>query len=98
MGASQIELDQRGKVLEKWKKRHRASHEMLEKWNSVHKSSLTYPKLIEKAFEEKAEHFAAKVGNSRPFVRLNSAFNCKDTLSHMYLVNIRTQTPRLMNY
>lgn len=61
LGASTIELDKRGKALEKWKKRHRAPNEMLTKWNSVHKSTLTYPKLIDKAFEDKAELFAAKV-------------------------------------
>ena len=56
-----MELEKRGKAVQKWKKRRRAPHEMLEKWNSMEKSTLSYPKLIEKTFEEKAEHFAAKV-------------------------------------
>lgn len=61
LGASQIELEQRGKVLQKWKKRHRAPNEMLQKWNPIHKSKLSYPELIEKAFEDKAERFVEKV-------------------------------------
>ncbi|XP_067952137.1 uncharacterized protein [Watersipora subatra] len=60
LGASQMELERRGKAVQNWKKRRRNAKEMLEKWTPVDKSTISYPKLIEKAFEEKAELFAAK--------------------------------------
>ena len=61
LGASSMDLDKRGKAVQKWKKRRRAPNEMLQKWTPLDKSSLAYPELIEKAFDEKAELFAAKV-------------------------------------
>lgn len=61
LGASTMELDTRGKVLEKWKKNHRTAAERLEQWKSVHKNKLSYPELIAKVKEHRAEAFVAKV-------------------------------------
>lgn len=59
-----MDISTRGKALEKWKKSHRAAHEKLEKWTPVQKNKLTYPELMDKVREDRAEAFVAKVSRT----------------------------------